>query len=87
MWECLDHITVVVNCCRNHYQHGVDSAKLCNGSFSDEVGYVLKVRIDLKRYEFGIGKYILDAEFVDNKFGLRYGYGNFYASKTFYDAA
>jgi hypothetical protein len=45
------------------------------------------VSIVLKRYEFGIGKYILDAEFVDNKFGLRYDYSNFYGSKTFYDAA
>jgi beta-fructofuranosidase len=85
MRECSDHIHVVVNCCSHHYQHGVDSAKLCDIAFAAKVRYVLKVSIDLKGYEFGTWKYILDAKFLDNEFGLQYDYGNLYASKSFYD--
>lgn len=64
-------------------------------ALAEEVRYVLKVSLDLKRYEYyTIGRYsystdqyIPDTEFPDNEFGLRYDYGNFYASKTFYDPA
>ena len=51
--------------------------------------------MDLDRYEYyTIGTYDIkrdrytpDCTSKDNKHGLRYDYGNFYASKTFYDPA
>ncbi|KAJ3675113.1 hypothetical protein LUZ60_004155 [Juncus effusus] len=55
--------------------------------------HVLKASLDLDRYEFyTIGTYDYkmdiytpDGTSADNKYGLRYDYGNFYASKTFFD--
>jgi beta-fructofuranosidase len=57
------------------------------------VRHVLKVSLDLTRYEYyTIGtydekkdRYYPDEALVDGWAGLRYDYGNFYASKTFFD--
>jgi beta-fructofuranosidase len=51
------------------------------------------VSLDLTRYEYytvgtydhAADRYFPDAGFPDNDYGLRYDYGDFYASKTFYD--
>jgi beta-fructofuranosidase len=56
---------------------------------------VLKVSLDHTRYDYytmgkyrhAIDHYVPDAKFPDNELGLRYDYGNFYASKSFYDPA
>lgn len=95
MWECPDFYPVAVTGGSRHYQHGVDSAELWDRVVAEEVRYVLKVSLELKRseyytigrYSYSTDQYIPDAEFPDNEFGLRYDYGNFYASKTFYDPA
>ncbi|CAN0860680.1 Beta-fructofuranosidase, insoluble isoenzyme 1 [Linum grandiflorum] len=55
--------------------------------------YVLKVSLDLTRFDYyTIGaydeennKYVPDEGSVDSWAGLRYDYGNFYASKSFFD--
>ncbi|KAK7833040.1 beta-fructofuranosidase [Quercus suber] len=52
-----------------------------------------QVSLDLTRYEYytvgqyhqGIDRYVPDNTSVDGWSGLRYDYGNFYASKTFFD--
>ncbi|KAJ4705288.1 Beta-fructofuranosidase, insoluble isoenzyme 1 [Melia azedarach] len=85
MWECPDFYPVSVS-----GKLGLDT------SFSGEnVKHVLKVSLDITRYEYyTIGtyfrdqdKYVPDENSVDGWNGLRYDYGNFYASKSFFDSA
>ncbi|KAL5098966.1 hypothetical protein RYX36_003293 [Vicia faba] len=83
MWECVDFFPV--------------STKLDNGldtSVNDDgVKHVMKVSLDEERHDYyAIGTYNESiADFVpddinkDVGIGLRYDYGVFYASKTFYD--
>ncbi|XP_066164609.1 beta-fructofuranosidase, insoluble isoenzyme 3 [Oryza sativa Japonica Group] len=62
---------------------------------SVKVKHVLEVSLDLKRYEYytfgeydhAADAYVPDAALADGDDGLRYDYGNFYASKTFLDTA
>ncbi|KAJ3700176.1 hypothetical protein LUZ61_003881 [Rhynchospora tenuis] len=83
MWECPDFYPVSVKGLL-----GLDTSAIGQG-----VKHVLKVSLDLDRYEYyTIGtynttsdRYTPDGTSKDNKHGLRYDYGNFYASKTFYD--
>ncbi|KQK13342.2 beta-fructofuranosidase, insoluble isoenzyme 3 [Brachypodium distachyon] len=57
--------------------------------------HVLKVSLDLTRFEYytfgsydhANDTYVPDAALADGERGLRYDYGNFYASKTFLDTA
>ena len=59
------------------------------------VKFVLKVSLDTTRYDYytvgkyfpEIDRYIPDNTSVDGWKGLRYDYGNFYASKSFFDAS
>ena len=67
---------------------------MSGGSGRPRVKHVLKNSLDLRRYDYyTVGTYDRRAErFVpDDPAGderrLRYDYGNFYASKTFYDPA
>ncbi|KAL6885913.1 hypothetical protein ACP4OV_010174 [Aristida adscensionis] len=95
MWECPDFFPVAVPGGRRHHRLGVDMAELHDRSLAEEVKYVLKVSLDLTRYEvYTVGtydhatdRYTPDAGFPDNDYGFRYDYGDFYASKTFYDPA
>lgn len=84
MWECPDFYPVNLT-----GQNGMDTSSNGNG-----VIHVLKVSLDEKRYEYyTIGMYNTDKDkftpdktkSIDGPGGLRYDYGNFYASKTFYD--
>lgn len=83
MWECPDFYPVSL-----FGTKGLDTSVK-----GPNVKHVLKVSLDLTRYEYyTIGSYnlALDRYFPDNTSvdgwdGLRYDYGNFYASKTFYD--
>nr|XP_015629643.1 beta-fructofuranosidase, insoluble isoenzyme 3 [Oryza sativa Japonica Group] len=69
--------------------HGV------GGGGGVKVKHVLEVSLDLKRYEYytfgeydhAADAYVPDAALADGDDGLRYDYGNFYASKTFLDTA
>ncbi|GMN36965.1 hypothetical protein TIFTF001_006435 [Ficus carica] len=84
MWECPDFFPVAVNS-----PYGVHTSV-----FGDEVKHVLKVSLDDTKHEYyTIGtydikkdKYIPDKGSVENDAGLRYDYGKFYASKTFFDS-
>ncbi|KAL4309160.1 hypothetical protein GQ457_01G015280 [Hibiscus cannabinus] len=84
MFECADFFPVSLS-----GENGLDTSAV-----GPNVKHVLKVSLDLTRYEYyTIGsyipeprdKYLVDKSFVDGWGGLRYDYGNYYASKTFFD--
>ncbi|KAL5545806.1 hypothetical protein UlMin_005493 [Ulmus minor] len=83
MRECPDFYPVSLS-----GKNGLDTSE---NSYNTK--YVLKVSLDLTRYEYyTLGtyfprkdKYVPDEGLVDGWGGLRYDYGNFYASKTFFD--
>ncbi|KAF8396393.1 hypothetical protein HHK36_018010 [Tetracentron sinense] len=83
MWECPDFFPVSLE-----GEKGVDTSE--NG---DTVKHVLKVSLDARRFEYyTVGRYFMEKEMyvpdntsADDAMGLRYDYGNFYASKTFFD--
>uniref|UniRef100_A0A7N0UUB2 Beta-fructofuranosidase n=1 Tax=Kalanchoe fedtschenkoi TaxID=63787 RepID=A0A7N0UUB2_KALFE len=83
MWECPDFFPVST-------KHNVG---LETSAAGEDIKHVLKVSLDLTRYEYyTVGtyderkdRYVPDGCTVDGWKGLRYDYGNFYASKTFYD--
>lgn len=83
MWECPDFYPV-----SRSGKNGLDTSEL-----GQNTKHVLKVSLDITRYEYyTIGtyfpkkdRYVPDNTSVDGWAGLRYDYGNFYASKTFYD--
>ncbi|RLM66305.1 beta-fructofuranosidase, insoluble isoenzyme 2-like [Panicum miliaceum] len=88
MWECPDFYPVEAAGRREGLETSV------SGSGHARVKYVLKNSLDLRRYDYyTIGTYDRRAEryVPDDPAGderhLRYDYGNFYASKTFYDPA
>lgn len=83
MWECPDFYPVSLK-----GKNGLDGSMVGNS-----VKYVLKNSLDMTRFEYyTIGtyfknkdRYIPDNTSVDGWGGLRYDYGNFYASKSFFD--
>ncbi|XP_058760068.1 beta-fructofuranosidase, insoluble isoenzyme 1-like isoform X2 [Vicia villosa] len=83
MWECPDFYPVSLE-----GKNGLDSSMMDNS-----VKHVLKNSLDITRYEYyTIGtyipnqdRYIPDKTSEDGWGGLRYDYGNFYASKSFFD--
>ncbi|KAK6147226.1 hypothetical protein DH2020_018138 [Rehmannia glutinosa] len=82
-WECPDFFPVSVS-----GKNGLDTSVM-----GPNVKHVLKVSLDVTRYEYyTLGtylaqkdRYIPDKDMVDGWNGLRYDYGNFYASKSFFD--
>ncbi|CAN4118251.1 unnamed protein product [Withania somnifera] len=82
-WECVDFFPVSLE-----HTDGLDTSS--NGN---NIKHVLKVSLDDTRYDYyTIGtydtkkdKYTPDDTMIDGWKGLRLDYGNFYASKTFYD--
>ncbi|CAL1394835.1 unnamed protein product [Linum trigynum] len=83
MWECPDFYPV-----SQTGDRGLDTSAV-----DKSVKHVFKVSLDLTRFEYyTIGvydiekeKYIPDEGSVDSWAGIRYDYGNFYASKSFFD--
>ncbi|KAJ6756075.1 BETA-FRUCTOFURANOSIDASE INSOLUBLE ISOENZYME CWINV4 [Salix purpurea] len=83
MWECPDFFPVSLS-----GEKGLDPSVM-----GQNVKHVLKVSLDMTRYEYyTLGtydkkkdRYFPDEGLVDGWAGLRLDYGNFYASKTFYD--
>ncbi|WJX17934.1 Invertase [Trifolium repens] len=83
MWECPDFYPVPLE-----GKNGLDTSMIGNS-----VKHVLKNSLDMTRYEYyTVGtyiqnkdKYIPDNTSEDGWGGLRYDYGNFYASKSFFD--
>ncbi|XP_068661595.1 beta-fructofuranosidase, insoluble isoenzyme 1-like [Aristolochia californica] len=84
MWECPDFYPVS----EDGKRHGLDTS--INGK---GVKHVLKVSLDDTKFEYyTVGRYIRefdrylpDNTSADDATGLRYDYGKFYASKTFFD--
>ncbi|XP_042392969.1 beta-fructofuranosidase, insoluble isoenzyme 3-like [Zingiber officinale] len=84
MWECPDLYPVSLR-----GRLGLDTSTLGGAA----VKHVLKVSLDVTRYEYyTVGtydhikdRYVPDGASPDGNTGLRYDYGNFYASKTFFD--
>nr|XP_023882795.1 beta-fructofuranosidase, insoluble isoenzyme CWINV1-like [Quercus suber]POE72610.1 beta-fructofuranosidase, insoluble isoenzyme cwinv1 [Quercus suber] len=84
MWECPDFFPVLIGS-----KLGVDTSTL-----GPDVKHVLKVSLDDTKYEYyTIGTYNPDKDIyvpdngsVESDLGLRYDYGKFYASKTFFDS-
>ncbi|KAL7133596.1 hypothetical protein ABFS83_12G151800 [Erythranthe nasuta] len=82
-WECPDFFPVSV-----FGKNGLDTSFVGSG-----IKYVLKVSLDVTRYEYyTLGtysnekdRYVPDKGMIDGWNGLRYDYGNFYASKSFFD--
>jgi beta-fructofuranosidase len=85
MWECPDFFPVPINA-----KFGVDTSVA-----GRHVKHVLKVSLDDTKHEYyTVGTYKLDKDIyipdkgqVDSDSGLRYDYGKFYASKTFFDSS
>ncbi|MFS7903656.1 putative beta-fructofuranosidase [Helianthus anomalus] len=83
MWECPDFYPVSTK-----GEKGLDTTVI-----DGDIKHVFKVSLDLTKYDYyTIGKYdtkqdkyIPDKGMVDSWAGLRYDWGNFYASKTFFD--
>ncbi|XLR69027.1 hypothetical protein HN51_016108 [Arachis hypogaea] len=83
MWECPDFYPVSMK-----GTMGLDTSVVGN-----HVKHVLKNSLDETRFEYytlgtyftNIDRYIPDNTSVDGWGGLRYDYGNFYASKSFFD--
>ncbi|KAI3938601.1 hypothetical protein MKW98_016106 [Papaver atlanticum] len=83
MWECPDFFPVAVD-----GKEGLDTSVL-----GPNVKHVFKVSLDDTKHDYyTIGtynpekdKYTPDEGSIDNDSGLRYDYGKFYASKTFFD--
>ncbi|CAK8562778.1 unnamed protein product [Lathyrus sativus] len=83
MWECVDFFPV-----SKKFENGLDTSFI-----GDEVKHVMKVSLDDDRHDYyALGtydekkvKFIADDFKNDVGIGLRYDYGIFYASKTFYD--
>ncbi|KAH7867135.1 hypothetical protein Vadar_029280 [Vaccinium darrowii] len=84
MWECPDFYPV-----SNHSTNGIETSMIGHG-----VKHVMKASLDDTKHEYyTIGTYdyvkdiyIPDKGSVEGDTGLRYDYGKFYASKTFFDS-
>jgi beta-fructofuranosidase len=83
MWECPDFYPVTLS----------SSQGLETSVTGPDIKHVLKVSLDLKKHDYySVGTYNAttdsyspDNPSLDTGIGLRYDYGKFYASKTFFD--
>nr|KAJ0206977.1 hypothetical protein LSAT_V11C500289300 [Lactuca sativa] len=84
MWECVDFYPVSTK-----GEKGLDT-RVIDG---DHIKHVFKVSLEITKFDYyTIGKYdasqdiyIPDEGMMDGWAGLRYDWGNFYASKSFFD--
>ncbi|XP_047326860.1 fructan 6-exohydrolase-like [Impatiens glandulifera] len=85
MWECPDFYPVSVG-----GKNGLDTSV-----FNGRIKHVLKVSVMnnthddyvIGRYEELTDKFEAESEFMDSRLQMRYDYGKFYASKSFFDSA
>lgn len=95
MWECIDFYPVATR--GRASANGVDmsDAIASNGAVAGDVLHVMKASMDDDRHDYyALGRYDAAANAWtpidagrDVGIGLRYDWGKFYASKTFYDPA
>ncbi|KAI3454147.1 hypothetical protein Pfo_010810 [Paulownia fortunei] len=83
MWECPDFYPV-----STHGKNGLDTSAngadikhVLKASFNDHDNYIIGT------YDSKTDGFTVDVDFMDDSVQLRYDYGIFYASKTFYDGA
>nr|QFG01662.1 vacuolar invertase [Hemerocallis hybrid cultivar] len=89
MWECIDFYPIATS--GSHARNGLDTSS----TPSNEVKHVLKASTQddgndyysIGTYDPEANKWIPDDKSADVGIGLRYDWGKFYASKTFYDQA
>ncbi|GFP99340.1 beta-fructofuranosidase insoluble isoenzyme cwinv1 [Phtheirospermum japonicum] len=84
MWECPDFYPVGVDGEKNGLDtsdNGVGVRHVLKASFNDHDYYVIG------SYDSKTDGFSVDVDFMDERVRLRYDYGVFYASKTFYDGA
>jgi sucrose-6-phosphate hydrolase SacC (GH32 family) len=98
MWECLDLFPILTEA-ETAVNHSVllssyrQSGNLRGEHYHDGFKYVMKASMDELRHDhYALGTYSLethafeaDDKSLDVGIGLRYDWGKFYASKTFYD--
>ncbi|WCJ29612.1 Beta-fructofuranosidase insoluble isoenzyme 1 [Euphorbia peplus] len=83
MWECPDFFPVSINS-----SNGVDTS-----STNTNVRHVMKASFNANDYYIigsyvpETGKYVPDHDFTGSTSDLRFDYGKFYASKTFFDSS
>ncbi|XP_047329054.1 beta-fructofuranosidase, insoluble isoenzyme CWINV6-like [Impatiens glandulifera] len=84
MWECPDFFPVSVD-----GKNGVDTSVL-----DGRIKHVLKASFEGSHDDYVIGsyegltdKFKAESEFMDSRLQMRYDYGKFYASKSFFDSA
>lgn len=73
MWECPDFYPVSTNA------DGVDVRHVLKASFNDHDYYIVGI------YDSRTDGFSVDVDFMDDMVQLRYDYGVFYASKSFFD--
>ena len=86
IWECLDLFPVYVG----GHAIGADTSVV-----SPKVKHVLKISLDetkhdiysIGAYDFNKDLYIPEPGFLANESSLRYDYGKYYASKSFFDSS
>ncbi|XP_022880553.1 beta-fructofuranosidase, insoluble isoenzyme CWINV5-like [Olea europaea var. sylvestris] len=79
MWECLDYPVSTHRRTGLHSSfNGRKTKHVIKASFSDHDYYVIG------NYDLKTDRYNVDVDFMDSIKQLRYDYGMFYASKTFY---
>ncbi|KAJ4833794.1 hypothetical protein Tsubulata_014713 [Turnera subulata] len=82
MWECPDFYPVPINS-----TNGLDTSVM-----NPSVKHVMKASFNLHDYYMigsyvsGVEKYIPETDFTGTSVDLRYDYGKFYASKSFFDS-
>ncbi|PSS01253.1 Beta-fructofuranosidase, insoluble isoenzyme like [Actinidia chinensis var. chinensis] len=75
MWECPDFYPVDTSMTGRGTKH------VLKASFNDRDYYIMG------DYDPRTDRYVVETNFMDSALKLRYDYGKFYASKTFYDSA
>lgn len=83
MWECPDFFPVRINDGKGVENSSQDkfSKHVPKASFNNHDYYILG------SYKPETDKFIVETDFMDPGRDLRYDYGKFYASKTFFDSA
>ncbi|KAG9131870.1 hypothetical protein Leryth_023523 [Lithospermum erythrorhizon] len=83
MWECPDFYPVKIYGINglDTSVEGNDTKHVLKASFNDHDHYIIG------NYDAEKDSYVVETDFMDDRVQLRFDYGKFYASKSFYDSA